>query len=152
MTEIKTALTIGGSDPSGCGGIQGDIKVFSSYGVYGMSVITAVTSQNSSGVSGIAEAPASLVAEQFQSVYDDIKIDSLKIGMLSSSDNLTMVSQILGELNLKNIVLDPVFLSSDGTPLLDADAIKTMVELLLPLVEIITPNLDEASKLAGMNV
>lgn len=152
MAGIRTALTIGGSDPSGCGGIQGDIKVFSAYGVFGTSVITALTCQNSTGVSGVDATPAALVARQFRSVYDDMRIDSLKIGMLSSSENLITISQILQELGMKNVVLDPVFLSSDGTPLLDADAVDTMVELLLPLVEIITPNLDEAAKLSGITV
>lgn len=152
MSTIKTALTIGGSDPSGCGGIQGDLKVFSSYGLFGTSVITAITCQNSSVVKEVVEMPASLVERQFYSIYDDITINSLKIGMLASSENVNIASKIISELSLKNVVLDPVILSSKGTPLLESKAINIMIDLLLPLVDIVTPNLDEAGELAGIKV
>lgn len=152
MTYTKTAMTIGGSDPSGAGGIQGDLKVFGAYRVYGMTVITALTSQNSQGIREIMRTPAATVASQFRAIYDDIEIGSLKIGMLASSENMNIVSQLLGELNIKNIVLDPIFLSSSGTPLMDRDSIRIMVELLLPLVDVITPNIQEAGILAGMKV
>lgn len=152
MVNPHTALTIGGSDPSGCGGIQGDIKVFSALGVFGMSVITALTCQNSMGVSEIESTSASLVASQFRTVYDDIKIDAVKIGMLSTGENVRAIRQLLRELEIKNIVLDPVFDSSSGVILLNEDGREAMISLLVPIVDIVTPNLYEAGILTGMNV
>lgn len=152
MITTKTTLTIGGSDPSGAGGIQADLKVFCAYRVYGMAVITALTSQNSRDIKEVMRVPAAVTSSQFTAIYEDIPINSLKIGMLSSSDNMKVISMLLDELGLKNIVLDPVFLSSSGIPLIDRQSIKIMVELLLPLVDIITPNLHEAGILAGMKI
>ena len=150
--NVKTALTIGGSDPSGAAGIQADLKVFSSYRVYGMTVVTALTSQNSSRIIEVMRVPGQLVSSQFLAVYEDIEIDSIKIGMVSSSENIKIISQLLGEAKARNVVLDPVFMSSSGTPLIARDAIEVMVKLLFPLVRLITPNIDEASKLAGMKI
>ncbi len=150
--NVKTALTIGGSDPSGAGGIQADLKVFSAYRLYGMSVISALTAQNSQSVGDIAPAPGKMVASQFRAIYEDIRIDALKIGMLASTKNVAFLSQLLEEHSIKNIILDPVLVSSSGTPLSDDGLLKAMVELLFPLVDMVTPNLSEAAAITGMAV
>lgn len=147
--KVKTALTIGGSDPSGAAGIQADLKVFSACGVYGMSVITALTSQNSREVQRVTRVPACEVESQFRSVFEDIRIDALKIGMLASEENLETVSRLLKESKQENVIFDPVLVSSSGTPLIERGAIEKMKERLLPLVDLITPNLDEAEALTG---
>jgi len=150
--EVKTALTIGGSDPSGAGGIQGDIKVFGAYNVYGMAAVTAVTSQNSQGVKDVAALSAGLLEKQIRAVHEDIRIGSTKIGMIYSMENLEMISKLVSELNLRNTVLDPVFSSSSGMPLLDTHSISKMVDILFPLVDIVTPNLDEAAVITGKKI
>lgn len=150
--NVKTALTIGGSDPSGSAGIQADIKVFDAYRLYAMSVITAITSQNSSRVSEVMRVSAKTVSHQFRAVYEDLPIDAIKIGMLASTENIGIVAQLIDEFKLKNIVLDPVFLSSSGAHLIGEGGIEAMVKLLFPLVDVVTPNIDEASKLSGLNI
>jgi len=147
-----TALTIGGSDPSGCGGIQGDLKVFSAFRVFGMSIVTALTCQNSMGVSEIEACPARLVLSQGESVFSDIPVDAVKIGMLSSAENVEAVAALLEKSGQGNVVLDPVLLSSSGKAMLDEDGVGLLVEKLIPLADIVTPNLREASVLAGMPV
>ncbi len=150
--NVKTALTIGGSDPSGAAGVQADMKVFAAYRLYGMSVITALTSQNSSRVSEVMRVSAKTVSHQFGAIYEDLPIDALKIGMLASTENIEMVARLIKESKLKNIVLDPVFLSSSGAHLIEQGGAEAMVKLLLPLVDIVTPNIDEASKLSGLKI
>ena len=148
----RTALTIGGSDPSGCGGIQGDLKVFSAFNVFGMSVITALTCQNSIGVSEVEACPSRLVLSQAESIFSDIPVDAIKIGMLSSAENVEAVATLLEKSGRGNVVLDPVLVSSSGKAMLDADGVGLLVEKLIPLVHIVTPNLREASVLANMPV
>jgi hydroxymethylpyrimidine/phosphomethylpyrimidine kinase len=150
--NVKTALTIGGSDPSGAAGVQADMKVFSAFRLYGMSVITALTSQNSSRVSEVMRVSDKTVSHQFRAIYEDLPIDAIKIGMLASTENIGMVAQLIEECNLKNIVLDPVFLSSSGAHLIERGGAEAMVKLLFPLVDIVTPNIDEASKLSGLKI
>lgn len=150
--NVKKVLTVGGSDPSGASGIQADIKVFSAYRVYGMSVITALTSQNSCGIKEIMRVPADILDHQFRTVHEDIDIDSMKIGMISSIENINILSGLLSELKLKNIVLDPVFASSSGTHLIEQEGIEKMIQRLFPLIDVITPNIDEASILSGIKI
>lgn len=150
--KVKTVLTVGGSDPSGAGGIQADLKVFSAYRLYGMSVISALTAQNSQSVSEIVPVPDKMLASQFRAIYEDIRIDALKIGMLASTKNVVSLSQLLEEFSIKNIILDPVLVSSSGTPLYDDGLLKAMMELLFPLVDMVTPNLSEATVITGMDV
>ena len=145
MTTV--ALTIAGSDPSGGAGIQADLKAFSALGAYGMSVITALTAQSTQGVNGVHAIPAEFIEAQFNTLYQDIHIDSVKIGMLMNKEIVTTVHQLLNNHPIANIVLDTVMIAKGGHPLLKADAISAIRDLLLPLATIITPNLPEAAAL-----
>ena len=145
MTTV--ALTIAGSDPSGGAGIQADLKAFSALGAYGMSVITALTAQSTQGVNGVHAIPSEFIEAQFNTLYQDIHIDSVKIGMLMNKEIVTSVAQLLNDNPIANIVLDTVMIAKGGHPLLKADAISAIRELLLPLATIITPNLPEAAAL-----
>jgi hydroxymethylpyrimidine/phosphomethylpyrimidine kinase len=148
----RTALTIGGSDPSACGGIQGDLKVFSAFDVFGMSIITALTCQNSIAVSEVEACPARLVLSQGDSIFSDIPVDAVKIGMLSSAENVEAVVALLDKSRQGNVVLDPVLVSSSGKAMLDEDGVDLLAKRLIPLADIVTPNLREASVLADMSV
>ena len=145
MTTV--ALTIAGSDPSGGAGIQADLKAFSALGAYGMSVITALTAQSTQGVNGVHAIPSEFIEAQFNTLYQDIHIDSVKIGMLMNKEIVTSVAQLLNDNPIANIVLDTVMIAKGGHPLLKADAISAIRDLLLPLATIITPNLPEAAAL-----
>ncbi len=147
MTAI--ALTIAGSDSGGGAGIQADLKTFSALGVYGASVITALTAQNTQGVSAVHGAPPDFVSAQMDAVFGDIDIDSVKIGMLHSTEIIKAVASGLHRLGATNIVLDPVMVATSGDPLIRDDAIVSLQDNLFPLVSIITPNLDEAALLLG---
>ena len=145
MTTV--ALTIAGSDPSGGAGVQADLKAFSALGAYGMSVITALTAQSTQGVNGVHAIPAEFIEAQFNTLYQDIHIDSVKIGMLMNKEIVTTVHQLLNNHPIANIVLDTVMIAKGGHPLLKADAVSAIRDLLLPLATIITPNLPEAAAL-----
>ncbi|MCI9085428.1 MAG: bifunctional hydroxymethylpyrimidine kinase/phosphomethylpyrimidine kinase [Clostridia bacterium] len=149
---MKTALTIAGSDPSGGAGLQADLKTFSAHGVYGMSVITSLTSQNTTGVTGVFDVPLEVVTSQIDAVFTDIFPDSVKIGMVSSSEIISVIAEKLTAHNAKNIVLDTVMLSTSGHTLLKPDAIDALTSLLFPLADIITPNLYEAQILCGFDI
>jgi hydroxymethylpyrimidine/phosphomethylpyrimidine kinase len=146
------ALTIAGSDPGGGAGIQADLKTFSAYGVFGMTAITAVTVQNTKGVSGYEELPASLVADQIRAVVGDIGVDAAKTGMLASSAIVEAVAEALTETPVPALVVDPVFVSKHGHPLLAGDAVEALRRSILPLATIVTPNLPESAGLAGFDV
>lgn len=145
MTTVS--LTIAGSDPSGGAGIQADLKAFSALGAYGMSVITALTAQSTQGVNSIYPVPPEFVEAQFNTLYQDIHIDSVKIGMLMNKEIVTTVKHLLSNNPIANIVLDTVMIAKGGHPLLRNDAITAIRELLLPFATIITPNLPEAAAL-----
>lgn len=145
MTTV--ALTIAGSDPSGGAGIQADLKAFSALGAYGMSVITALTAQSTQGVNGVHAVPPDFVEAQFNTLYQDIHIDSVKIGMLMNKEIVISVAHLLNANPIANIVLDTVMIAKGGHPLLKADAISAIRDRLLPLATIITPNLPEAAAL-----
>lgn len=144
------ALTIAGSDPSGGAGIQADLKTFSALGAYGMSVITALTAQATTGVTGVHEVPAEHVALQLNTLREDVRIDAVKVGMLSSACLVETVTAGLDELLAANpqlpIAVDPVMVSTSGSRLLAGDAVEA-VRRLLPKASIITPNLPEAAVL-----
>ncbi|MGH8014055.1 MAG: bifunctional hydroxymethylpyrimidine kinase/phosphomethylpyrimidine kinase [Candidatus Binataceae bacterium] len=146
------ALTIAGSDPSGGAGIQADLKTFSAFGIYGASVITALTAQNTRGVSAIADLDPDFVAAQLDAVLDDLPVAALKTGMLSRSDIIEVVARRLQSRRQLHVVVDPVMVTANGDALLAADAVAAMRDLMLPLAEIITPNLREAEILAGFQV
>jgi hydroxymethylpyrimidine/phosphomethylpyrimidine kinase len=149
---MKTVLSIAGSDPSGGAGIQADLKTFCAYKVYGMAVITSLTAQNTVGVQEVFPIPSSFLVKQLKAIYEDIKIDAVKIGMLGTLENVIAVSQFIEETKALNVVLDPVLISTSGKPLLEEDAVHILRETLINLCTIVTPNLQEASILTGMKV
>ncbi len=147
----RVVLTIGGSDPTGGAGIQADLKTFQHFGVHGLSVITAVTVQNTSGVLSTNPVSSELVEAQLSTLADDIKIDAIKIGMLTTADVVRVVAEFVKSQNVPT-VLDPIIASSNGIPFLDDDAIEVLIEHLLPLVTIITPNLPETERLTEVKM
>lgn len=149
---MKTALTIAGSDSSGGAGIQADIKAMTMNGVYAMSAITALTAQNTLGVSGIMEVTPEFLRAQIDSVFTDIYPDAVKIGMVSSSGLIRAISEALRHYNARNIVADPVMVSTSGAKLITDDAVQTLAEELLPLATLTTPNIPEAEILSGMKI
>ena len=151
-TKMKTALSIAGSDSSGGAGIQADIKTMTMNGVYAMSAITALTAQNTLGVRAILDSPPEFFKKQIDAVFEDIFPDSVKIGMVSSSGLINVIVDRLEFYNAKNIVVDPVMVAASGSSLIKTDAIKTLVEKLLPLATLVTPNIPEAEILSDMKI
>ena len=149
---IPKALTIAGSDSGGGAGIQADLKTFSAFRVFGMSVITAVTAQNSLGVQAVESLPAAFVARQLRSVLEDFGTDAAKCGMLSTAPIIDAVADTLAERRIEKLVVDPVMVAKSGDPLLQADARAALADRILPLALVVTPNLPEAEVLAGMRV
>lgn len=147
--KIPRVLTIAGSDSGGGAGIQADLKTFTALGVYGMSAITAVTAQNTVGVMAIQEMPPDFVSLQIRAVVEDIGVDAVKTGMLGSAGIIDAVAQTLEELKLKPVIVDPVMRAKGGAPLLQKSAIKPLINRMLPLAEIVTPNRWEAEELSG---
>lgn len=146
---IYNALTIAGSDSGGGAGIQADLKTFSALGVYGASVITALTAQNTREVRAIHDAPPDFIAQQIDAVFDDIRIDAVKIGMLNRPEVIETVAAGLERHRVSKLVLDPVMVAKSGDRLLAAEAVDALRERLLPLATLITPNLPEAAVLLG---
>ena len=149
---MKRALTIAGSDSGGGAGIQADLKTFAARGVYGMSAITALTAQNTLGVQGVFEIPPDFVALQIDSVVSDIGVDAVKTGMLSSSPIIAVIASKVKEYQLSPLVVDPVMVAKGGDLLLRDDARSALIELLLPLATVVTPNLHEAAVLCGFEI
>lgn len=149
---MNTALTIAGSDSCGGAGIQADIKTMTANGVYAMSAITALTAQNTTGVSDIYEVSPEFLEAQLTAIFEDIKPDAIKIGMVSSSELIKTIAVNLKKYNGKNIVLDPVMVATSGAKLISDDAIATLKEELIPLATVITPNIPEAEVLSEMTI
>ena len=149
---IKTALTIAGSDPSGGAGLQADLKTFSRLGVYGMAVIAAMTAQNTLGVSSVAEVPADFLAEQLDAVLGDIRPVATKTGMLLTAGAIAVVARKARQYDIRNLVVDPVMISTSGAALMQPAAKAIFRQALLPLAFLLTPNLDEARELTGIAV
>jgi len=149
---MKKVLTIAGSDSCGGAGIQADLKTFSAHLVYGMSVITSVTAQNTQGVIHSYDLPVEVIEKQISAVFDDIKVNAVKIGMLSSSNIIDVVANSLKFYKAPNIVLDPVMISKSGFKLLKDEAINSLLSKLIPICTIITPNIYEASLIAQMEI
>lgn len=145
--QINKVLTIAGSDSSGGAGIQADIKTIMANGCYAMSAVTALTAQNTLGVTGIMESAPEFLELQIRAVFDDIRPDAVKIGMVSSAELINVIANLLIEYNACNIVVDPVMVSTSNSRLLKDDAINVLCERLFPLADIITPNIPEASLL-----
>ena len=150
--SVPKALTIAGSDSGGGAGIQADLKTFSAFRVFGMSVLTAVTAQNSVGVQGVFNLPPEFVGRQLDSVLSDFGADAVKIGMLSTAPIIAEVAGRLRALAQGHVVLDPVMIAKSGDSLLEPDARAALVKEMLPLATVVTPNLHEAGALAGMAV
>ena len=146
---IPIAVTIAGSDSGGGAGIQADLKTFSALEVYGASVIAALTAQNTLGVTGVMDVPPEFVTKQIDAVYSDLKVDATKIGMLSDPATIRAVAAGLSAHGARIVVLDPVMVAASGDPLLKPDAISVIRDELMPLADVITPNLHEAAVLTG---
>ena len=149
---MRTALTIAGSDSSGGAGIQADIKTMTMNGVFAMSAITALTAQNTTGVTGILNATPDFLEKELDAIFTDIFPDAVKIGMVSSAELITVIAEKLKAYGAKHVVVDPVMVATSGAKLLEDDAIDTLKEKLLPLAEVLTPNIPEAEILAGMKI
>jgi hydroxymethylpyrimidine/phosphomethylpyrimidine kinase len=149
---MKKALTIAGSDCSGGAGIQADLKTMTAHRIYGMSVVTALTAQNTTGVFGVLETSPEFVAQQMDAVFTDIFPDAVKIGMVSNSEIISVIAERLRFYNAKNIVVDPVMVSTSGSRLMADDAISTLKTELLTLADVITPNIPEAECLCGFPI
>jgi len=152
MKTYYRALTIAGSDSGGGAGIQADLKTFSALGCYGMSVITALTAQNTREVSGIFAVPPRFIGQQMDAVLGDIGTDAVKIGMLHSPEVIFTVARHLEKWQCRRIVLDPVMVAKSGDKLLQDDAVAALKQTLIPLADIITPNLPEASVLLERDI
>jgi hydroxymethylpyrimidine/phosphomethylpyrimidine kinase len=150
--SVPKALTIAGSDSGGGAGIQADLKTFAAFRVFGMSVLTAITAQNSLGVHGVHDLPPEFVAQQIDVVLSDFGADAVKIGMLSTAPIIGAVADRLRAHGARHIVVDPVMIAKSGDALLQPSARAALVKDLLPLAAVVTPNLHEASALAGMPV
>lgn len=145
MTAV--ALTVAGSDPSGGAGIQADLKTFSALGAYGTAVLTALTAQNTRGVTGVHPVPAAFVAEQLRTLLDDVEVHATKLGMLGTADVVAAVAEVLAERRPGPVVCDPVMVATSGDRLIDDAAVAALRARLLPLADLVTPNVPEAAVL-----
>jgi hydroxymethylpyrimidine/phosphomethylpyrimidine kinase len=152
MTSRHVALTIAGSDSGGGAGIQADLKTFQAFGVFGTTAITAITAQNTVGVRAIQKIDPEVVADQIRAVADDLKPAAAKTGMLADAPIIEAVAGTIRETGLRHLVVDPVMVAKSGDRLLEEDAVSALATQLLPLSEVITPNLPEAAILAGRPV
>src|SRR5437764_10252812 len=143
------AMTIAGSDSGGGAGIQADLKTFQALGVYGTSALTAITAQNTLGVRAVHEIPTNIIAAQIDAVADDIGVDAVKTGMLSSAEIILTVAERIRYWRLDRLVVDPVMVAKSGDRLLREDAVQALIHELLPLALVLTPNLPEAEVLVG---
>lgn len=144
MRHYRRVLAIAGSDSGGGAGIQADIKTISACGCYAMTAVTAVTVQNTVGVRAVHDVPAEIVEGQIEAVMEDIGADAVKTGMLKSTETVRSVCRVLGHYGMRNIVVDPVMVSTSGHRLMDEDAIEAVMTGLVPMSRIITPNIPEA--------
>lgn len=149
---MKKVLTIAGSDCSGGAGIQADLKTFSAYGVFGMSVIAAVTAQNTQKVIDVQDIAPDIIGKQIDAIYEDIEVDAVKIGMLSRCEGVKIVASKAKEYGMKNMVVDPVMVSKSGYFLMKPDTIDTLLKELVPLSTVITPNIPEAEVISSMKI
>lgn len=144
---MKHCLTIAGSDSCGGAGIQADLKAFSANYVYGMSVITAVTAQNTQGVFSVQDIDDEIIKNQIDAIFTDIRVDGVKIGMVSKIETINAIAEKLRQYKPTNLVIDPVMISKSGFSLLKPESKKTLIQNLLPLADLITPNIPEAEEI-----
>lgn len=152
MGMKRTALTIAGSDSGGGAGIQADLKTFSALGVYGMSAITAITAQNTQGVYDVVELPVDSVVAQIDAVFSDLPVHAVKVGMVSNAEIIKGIAIALKKYPVKHLVIDPVMISKSGCHLLKPEAQEALIKELIPLADLLTPNLPEASALVGRSI
>ncbi|RUL79874.1 bifunctional hydroxymethylpyrimidine kinase/phosphomethylpyrimidine kinase [Dyella choica] len=143
------ALTIAGSDSGGGAGIQADLKTFHAHGVHGLSAIAAITSQNTRGVTAVHPVPLTHIRSQLEAVFDDFPVAAVKTGMLGNAGIVRLVARELRKRKPAWVVIDPVMISTSGSRLLDEDAIEALIKNLIPLADVLTPNLPEAEALLG---
>ena len=149
---MTPALTLAGSDCSGGAGIQADLKTMTLNGVFAMSAITALTAQNTTGVRSILESTPAFLMDQIDAVFEDIRPDAVKIGMVSSSELIEVIVDRLAYYKAENIVVDPVMVATSGSELMKTDAVSVLTRELLPLATLVTPNIPEAEVLSGQAV
>ena len=150
--KMKTALTIAGSDCSGGAGIQADLKTMTMNGVYAMSAVTALTAQNTTGVRAILESEPEFLKQQLDAVFEDIFPEAVKIGMVANSELIRVIADRLRFYHAKNVVVDPVMVATSGSALMKNDAVQTLIEELLPMAALVTPNIPEAEILSGLTI
>lgn len=149
---MKKVLTIAGSDCSGGAGVQADLKTFSAHGVYGMSVIAAIVAENTCRVLAVQEAAPEMIRKQMDAVFEDIEVDAVKVGMLSSPACMRAVAEGLKAYRPRHVVVDPVMYAKNGSPLMAPSAIGCLIREVLPLSEVLTPNIPEAEEITGMTI
>ena len=149
---MKCVLTIAGSDSSGGAGIQADLKTMTCLGVFGMSAVTALTAQNTTGVRNVLEATPEFVGEQLDCVFEDIRPQAVKIGMVSSAPIIRAIGAKLRQYEAENVVVDPVMVATSGSALMQDSALTALMEELFPLAAVITPNIPEAERLCGFAI
>lgn len=149
---MHTVLSIAGSDSSGGAGIQADLKTITCLGEYGMTVITALTAQNTMGVSGVEGVSVEMVKAQIDAVFQDIRPEAVKLGMIATPDIMEAICEKLIEYKAENIVVDPVMVATSGSALMENCTVYTLKEKLIPLADIITPNISEAEVLSGITI
>ncbi len=149
---MKKVLSIAGSDCSGGAGIQADLKTFSAHGVYGMTVIASVVAENTFRVIDIQDVRPDMIEKQIDAVFEDIPPDAVKIGMLSSREGMIATASRLQKWKPTNVVIDPVMYAKNGCPLMDPDSIDTLISEVVPLADVLTPNIPEAEKIAGITI
>ncbi|MEG2000709.1 MAG: bifunctional hydroxymethylpyrimidine kinase/phosphomethylpyrimidine kinase, partial [Evtepia sp.] len=149
---MKKVLSIAGSDCSGGAGIQADLKTFSAHGVFGMSVIVSVVAENTSRVLEMEDVSPDLIRKQIDAIFEDIEVDAIKIGMLSTSECMEAVADKLQQYHPAHVVIDPVMYAKNGCALMSPDAIGTLITKILPLADVLTPNIPEAEKITGMKI
>lgn len=152
MTELSSVLTIAGSDSSGGAGIQADIKTIQEHGLFGTCAITALTAQNTCGVRAVEEVSPQMVLDQISAVFDDIRPDAVKIGMVSSAAIVDVIAEALRAFGAQHVVVDPVMVATSGSALIKTDAVEALEARLFPLAQVITPNIPEAQALSGIPV
>lgn len=152
MEMIRKVLTIAGSDSSGGAGIQADLKTMLANGVYGMSAITALTAQNTQGVRMVQEATPEFLTAELDAVFEDIRPDAVKVGMVASPALIHVIAEKLQGYGAEHVVVDPVMVATSGAKLLADDAVEVLVQEIFPLAEVITPNIPELSVLTGQEI
>ena len=151
-SAMKQVLTIAGSDSGGGAGIQADLKAMAANGVFGMSVITSITAQNTKGVTAVHDLPVSVIEAQMDAIFDDFEVAAVKTGMLSSVAIVEAVSRRLQKYGVHTLVVDPVMVAKSGHALLQPDAVEKVKTVLIPLAFVVTPNVFEAERLAGLQI